>query len=370
MKIFNATLITGLSLFSFSAVTSATVVQSLTLPLSFAHETNPRYSTTNKQSVNSRTLTPSYSIASNSEANQWLSTASLSLVRTSDQNVSQNRDDPSVTLGWTHNYETGQFSVKGLINEQSTQVSELTDSGLITGDNTKKTRKISMNWRNNLSERTSITLGGSATESSFQGIATTGLVDAQSETSNVKFNYSLSEQTDIFTRFSYSRNKPENSNSISDSKSVDFGTTWSTSGKTKTTLSVGGNETKNNGSVSQNWQASINTSYVTLLTNTQLSISRSQSPSSLGGFIESQQLSLVWSYSLSERDNLGLNINWHKNLNINTTRTKQFSVNFSRVLNLSWDFRLSAARNTREDKLTNASSHSIMATIVYKLSDF
>lgn len=370
MNLFTSTLISGLCLLSLSANTFAVVVQSLTLPLSFAHETNPRYSTTNKQSVNRTTLTPSYSITSNSEVNQWFSTARLSIVRTSDQNISQDRDDPSLNLGWTHNYETGQFSVTGLINEQSTQVSELTDSGLIAGDNTKKTRTVSMNWRNSLSERTSITLGGSATESSFHGVATTGLVDSKSESSNVKLNYSLSEQTEIFTQFSYSRYKPENSSATSNTKSINFGATWTISDKTTTTLSVGGNETKNNNNISQNWQASINTRYATVRSNTQLSLSRSQSPSSLGSFNESQQLALAWSYSLSERDNFGLNISWRENLSLNTTQTKQFSANYSRALSLSWDFRLSAARNAREDKLTNASSHSIMATIIYKLPDF
>ena len=373
MKIFNATLITGLSLlslFSFSAVTSAAVVQSLTLPLSFAHETNPRYSTTNKQSINRTTLTPQYSIRSNSESNQWFSTASLSLVRTSDQKISQDRDDPSLNLGWTHSYETGQFSVTGLINEQSTQVSELTDSGIITGDNTKKLRTVSMNWRNSLSERTSLTLGGRAEKSSFDGIGATSLVGFQSESSNVSLNYSLTEQTELFTQLSYSRNKPESSTSISNTKSINFGATWRVSDKTSTTLSVGGNETDNNNSVSQNWQASINSRYATPRTNTQFSLSRSQSPSSLGGFNESQQFALVWSYSLSERDNIGLNASWRENLSLNTTQTKQFSVNYSHVLNLNWDLSLSATHNTREDNLTNASSSSIMASIVYKLPDY
>lgn len=370
MKSINTTLITVLCLLSLSADTFAAVVQSLTLPLNVAHETNPRYSTANKQSINRTTLTPSYSVTSNSEVNQWFSTASLSIVRTSDQNITQDRDDPSISLGWTHNYETGQFSVTGLINEQSTQVSELVDSGLITGDNTKKTQTVSMSWRNSLSERTSITLGGSATKSSFDGIATTGLVDSQSESSNVSLNYSLSEQTEIFTQFSYARNKPESGSATSNTKSINFGATWTISDKIATTLSVGGNETENNDSTSQNLQASINTRYATPRTNTQLSLSRGQSPSSLGSFNESQQLALAWSYRLSERDNLGFNASWRENLSLNTTQTKQFSANYSHVLSLNWNLSLSATHNTREDNLTNASSSSIMANLTYTLPDF
>lgn len=129
MKIFHATLLTVLSLFSFSSVTSAAVIQSLILPLSFSHETNPLYSTTNQESVSKTTLSPRYSMSSSSGTNQWTSSASLNIVRTSDQSISQDRSDPSLDIGWTHNYETGKFSVTGLANNQSTQVSELTDSG-------------------------------------------------------------------------------------------------------------------------------------------------------------------------------------------------------------------------------------------------
>lgn len=370
MNSFSSKLILGLYVLSLSANTFAAVEQSLTLPLSFAHESNPRYSTTNEQPINRSTLTPNYSVTSNHGANQWYSTASLSIVRTSDQSISQDRNDPSLSLGWTHSYETGLFSVTGLINEQSTQVSELTDSGIITGDSTKKTQSISTSWRNNLSERTSITLGGSATKNSFNGIATTGLEGFQSESSSLSLNYSLSEQTEIFTQFTYARNKPKSSSATSNTKSINFGATWTISDKTNTTLSVGGNESKNNNSVSNSVQASINTSYATPRTNTQLSLSRSQSPSSLGGFNESQQLALGWSYSLSERDDFGLNVSWRENLSLNTTQIKQLSVNYSHVLSLSWNFSLSAIHNTREDMLTSVSSSSIMANIIYNLPEF
>lgn len=363
------TLIPVLCLFSLSANTFAAVIQSLTLPLSFSHETNPRYSTTNEQSISQTTLTPQYSISSNSGANRWFTTASLSLVRTSDQDIRQDRDDPSLNLGWTHNYETGQFSVTGLANEQSTQVSELSDSGLISGDNTKKTRTVSINWSNSLTDRMSLSLGGGATKATYHGAATTGLVNYQSESSNAKLSYSLSDQTEVFTRLAYSLQKPETGES-SNTKSISLGLTWTVSEKINTSISAGANETENDNSSTQSWQASISSNYATPLTNTQLSLSRSQTPSSTGSFNESNQLALGWSYSLTERDNIAFNVSWRENLSANNTQTKQFSASYSKELSLSWDFRLSATHNTREDKLTNVSSRSIMANITYKLPDF
>lgn len=369
MKSFTAKLISGLSLLSFSANILAVTMQSLTLPLTFTHENNPRYSIINKQPISRITVTPNYSISSNSGANQWFSTASLSLARTSDQTISQDRNDPSLNLGWTHNYDTGEFSATGLLNDQSTQVSELTDSGLISGDNTKKTRAVSINWRNSLTNRTSLTLGQRVTKASFHGLTTTGLVNYQNETSNVKVSHSLNDQTEVFSQLVYSLQKPENSDS-SNTKSLNFGLTWTMSEKINTTISVGANEAKSGNSSNQSWQARIGSNYATLRTKTQLSVSRSQSPSSTGSFNESNQLALGWSYSLTERDNIGFDVTWRENLSANNTQIKLFSANYKKELSLSWNFNLSATHNMREDKLTNVSSRSIMASIIYKLPDF
>ena len=360
----------GLLLLNFTANSIAATSQSLTLPLSFAHETNPLYSTSDKRPISRVTLTPQYSITSNKGANQWLSTASLNLVKTSDQSISQDRRDPSLNIGWNHDYETGQFSVNGLLNDQSTQVTEFTDSGLISGDNTKKTRTVSVGWRNTLTDRTSLTVGGSTTNASFHGVTTAGLVNYKNESSNAKLSYALSEQTDVFSQLAYSRYLPENSANTSNTKSIDLGFTWTASEKINTTVSIGANETEDNTNRSESWQASINSNYATPRTSTQFSLSRSLAPSSIGSFSESNQFALDWSYSLTERDNISLNMSWRENLSTNNTTTKQISANYAKELNLSWDFRLTTAHNSREDKLTNVSSNSIMASVVYKLPDF
>lgn len=370
MKTSNAKLISSLCLLSLSANSLAAVVQSLTLPFSFAHESNSRYSATNKQAISQTTLTPRYSLSSNNGANQWHTNASLRMVRTSDQNIRQDRNDPSLNLGWTHNYETGQFSVTGLANDQSTQISELTDSGLISGDNTKKTRTASLNWSNSLTDRTTLSIGGSATKATFDGATTTGLENYKSESSNAKLSYSLSGQTEVFTQLGYSLQKPENTNDTSKFKSINLGFSYTVSEKINATVSAGANETESGGSNSQGWQASISSNYATLYTSTQLSLSHGQSPSSTGSFSESNQIAFGWSYSLTERDKIKLNVSWLENLSANDNQTKRVSATYSNELSISWDFSLSASHNTREDKLTNVSSNSIMANIIYKLPDF
>ena len=372
MMSFSLKSITGILLVSISANSFAVTVQSLTMPLAVGYESNPQLSATNKNAISRVTLNPNYSITSNDGPNQWFSTASLNLVRTSDQDISQDRNDPSLNVGWKHDYEIGQFSVTGFLNDQSTRVSEFTDSGLISGDNTKTTRSLSVNWRNSLTDRTSLTLGGSVTEASFHGTTTTDLVNYINETSNVRLGYTLSEKTEVFTELFYSVYRPEATNSLdSKTKSLNLGITWSANERLNLTASAGLNESKTeNTNSDQNWQASLDMQYATLRTNSHFSLSRSQSASSLGSITESNRLLVDWSYDLSERDNVEFQVSWLQNLTPNTTETEQFSANYTREISLAWDFRLSAEHKAREDDLTNASSSSIMASIIYKLSDF
>ena len=365
-------LITAICFFGLVTNSYAAVVQSITIPISVGYESNPIYSSSNEQSISRVTATPSYSITSEQGPNQWFSNASFSFIRSSDQTISQDRNDPTLNLGWKRNYETGQFGITGLLNDQSTRVSELIDSGLVSGDNTKNIRTLSANWLNNISDRTSLTLSSSATVISFSGQTTTGLVDSRNESFNAKLGYTINEKLQNFIQISASNFKPEGASSLeSKTKSVDLGIIWNASEKLNISASIGSNEVQSGNNVkNENWQAGISTQYITLRTNSNLGLSRSQSPSSTGRVNETDQLTADWSYNLSERDNFALGLTWGQNLTLNKTKTKQFSANYTRELSLSWDFRLSAEHKAREDPLTNTSSSSIMASIIYKLTDF
>ena len=349
----------------------AATVQSFSVPMSVGYESNLRLSTSTEQPVNRFTLNPRYSISSEQGANEWFSNASLNFVRSSDQSISQDRNDPSLSLGWKRNYETGEFAITGRLNDQSTRVSELSDSGIVNGDNTKKSRTLSVSWQNSLNERTSLGLSSSGSNVKFEGPVTTGLVNYRNESSNGKLSYSLNEQVETFTQFSYSRYMPEGNNLDSQTKSIDFGLSWVVSEKMNLSLSIGANEVKTGTKTTpKSRQASFSSQYTTLRSSTSLNFSSGLLPSSTGSVNESNQIAIGWRYSLKPRDNISLNYSWNQNVTLNKLETTQFSINYTRELNLTWDFRLSAKNKVRDDKLTNVSSHSIMASVIYKLADF
>lgn len=365
----------GIFLLNVTSNTFASTVHSLTLPLTFEYESNVQLSASDEQPVSRVILAPNYSITANQGTEQWSAIASLRIEQSSDETISQNRNDPSLNLGWTHDYETGQFGVTALLNNQSTRVSEFTDSGIVSGDNTRETRSASINWLNNLTDRTSLTLNGAATSVVFEGLVTTGLVDYRNNLISVKLEYVLNEQVDIFSQYSFSGYNPESVNGTeSDTESVDLGLTWSVTEKFNVTGSVGVNQTKSENntltSVNESWQALLNMQYTTLRANSNLNLSRSLSPGNTGSLNETNQITVAWRYNLSEKDDLALNYNWGQNLTQNKTETQLFSLNYTRQISLSWDFRLSAIHRVRDDRLTRASSSSAMAGIIYRLPDF
>lgn len=367
-----------LSMFFLCVVTNtfAVIQQSFALPLMYEYESNPRFSVTDEQSINRVILVPAYSITANQDTEQWFATANLYLEQSSDQTISQDRNDPSLNIGWSHDYETGQFGVTALLNNQSTRVSEFADSGIVSGDNTRKTRSLSVNWLNTLSDKTTLTFNGNATNVTFDGLVTTGLVDYRNESINATLNYTLSEKIEIFSQLSFSRYTPEDVNSLnSETKGINLGLIWNVNEKFNMTASAGTNETKSesniqNTSNNKSWQALLNMHYTTVRTNSHLSISRSQSPGSTGSLNETNQLAAGWTYNLSEQEEISLEATWGQNLTLNKTETKSLSANYTREISLSWDFRISAIHRNRDDILTSASSNSIMASVIYSLPEF
>ena len=348
--------------------------QSLTIPLTLRLESNPSFSSTDEKSVTLSSLTPSYSIFSNNLINPWRANLSVRMVRSSDQTIIQDRDDPSVNLGWTHNYETGQFVVTGLSSEQSTRVSELTDSGLVSGDNTRKTRSGSVNWLSNLNDRISFTLGGDVTNVNFEGLVTTGLVAFRNEAYNMKLDQAVSEKLNTFALLSSSHFLPKNgAANEATTNALNFGLIWNTSEQFNLNASAGLNETKyknNSRLLEKSWQAMFSMQYSTDRTSSQLNLSRSKLPSSSGSLNEANQITAGWTYSLSEKESIILDVNWRQNLSLNKTKTSQFSAKYTRQISLSWDFSLSAEHRLQESVLGDASSNSIMTGIIYKLPEF
>lgn len=348
-------------------VSALTFQQSLSLPVSVEHESNPRLSPNNEVSVRRFTLNPRYSLMATQGNDQFSVDLAINAERSSNQAVSADREDPNISLGWTRGYETGQFGITANFSEQSTRTSEFDETGLVTNNNTRQTHSVGADWRKELSERYSLTVGLNATKVEFDG-QTASLNDYDNKSINTQLAYSINDQIESFVGVSFSRFEPTSSD-VSNFRSLEVGGTWEMSEQLSINGSVGINKTSGASNESGS-QAMFGTKYTTARTQSNVSLSRSRSPSSSGIINESNRLSAGWSYSLSEIENLAVDFNWQENLTADLNKTRRVSANYTRAISPSWDFRLMAQHRNRDDATSDASSNSLTATLIYNLPDF
>ncbi len=359
----------GLGILFLLPVDAAAVTfkQSLNLPLALEYETNPRLSSSNKEPARRTTLIPAYTLMATQGNDQFEVKLGLNIERSSNQSASADREDPNVSVDWSHTYETGQFGVTANFSKRSTRFSEFNDTGTVTNNNTRQTRALGGNWTTALSDRYSLSFNADLTKVTFDSL-TGGLNDYDNKSINTQLTYSLNEQVDLFSRVSLSRFEPV-SNSATNFRSVDVGGAWSLSDNFSIDASVGINETGGSNGES-GWQASFDSTYSLERSNLTAGLSRSRAPSGSGVIRESNQLSAGWTYNLSEKENVAVNISYRENLGINKNDTMLFSADYTRALAPEWDVKLSARYRNRDDTINSVSSNIFTATIIYKLPDF
>lgn len=343
---------------------AVTFQQSLMLPLSIEYETNPRLSASNRESVRRSTLIPAYNLMAIQGNDQFSVNLGLNIERSTNQSASADREDPNLDLGWMHSYDTGSFGITASFSEQSTRTSEFDDTGLVANNNTRQSRSIGGNWSTALSDRYTFTLNGNVTNVEFDN-TTADLNDFDNKSLSAQMGYSVNEKIESYVRAALSRFEPVTGNK-SNTRSLVLGSSWEVSEQ----FSINGNLGVNKTDSESGWQAMLDTNYVTTRTQTQVSLSRSRSPSSAGIVNESNQLSVGWMYDLSDKENIGLNLNYQENLSSNKSETMSLSANYTRALMPEWDFSLSVQHRNRNDEIFDVSSNSLTATIIYNLSDF
>ena len=75
------------------------------------------------------------------------------MLRSSDRNILDNREDPRVRLGWQRDYDKGRYGLVGTYVESSTLSSAVLETGVVTTDGTQKLYTLTGNWSRQLSER-------------------------------------------------------------------------------------------------------------------------------------------------------------------------------------------------------------------------
>ena len=182
------------------------VLQDASVPMGVEYDTNPRMLSTNKQSIWRYIATPRYSIAAVADRNRWYSDVSLRLERSSDKNLSVDREDPNVLVGWQRDGERDRFSLIGRYNKASTRFTEFDETGVVVNDASSTTRSVAANWSRSMTERLNLSLGGQYLTTTYSG---GNFTDYSTKSLNSTLTYDFNEYERPFVQVALTDFNPD-----------------------------------------------------------------------------------------------------------------------------------------------------------------
>lgn len=371
-----------------SSAEALIVLQQASSSFDTQYDTNPLLRE-DKQSVWRYTITPRYSIAAVEGKNRWYTNASLGLQRSSDKRVIQDREDPTLDLGWQRENERGNFSLLAHYDKRSSRFSEFNRNGFVDIDGSAITKSIAANWTHAITERLNFSLGSEYKKTTYDN---SQFSDSVTKSINSSITYEFNERVSPFLQVGYTDFKSDglvtgngllvsnvgNSGS-SKSKNISVGAIILLSPQWTFTPSVGVNkvdsENQNQntllGSASGSGNiGSLGLAYISERSNFNAALSRSVAPSGVGGFVESDQFNVAYSYLITETSSIGAGYSLNKNKSDFDSESTQISAWYSKELTEMWQMRLSALSRSQKSSNLNVNGNVIGVTFTYSIPEF
>lgn len=341
------------------------VTKDFYLPTAVDFDTNIRMSSKDEKEILRFTLNPRVKLVASDELNTYSFDTSLFMAKSSDENVSENRNDPTSDLGWARSFERGDFSVLAHYNKASIRTSELTSSGAVFSDESSINKSLNANLNYLLNDRYTIGTGIGYQKQNYTGA---GLSNYNTKNLSFKLTHLYSEKVTPFYQYSMSDFKDEDRGRKSISKNFSAGINYYVNPKLNLMVSAGVNHVN---SVGNSWIGSSTAQYgIDDNSAMTAALSRSVSASGLGGFQKSDSFSLGYTRDLTQKDRLGVNYVWDINRSINDSRFMQLSGWYARDLSADWSLRLTAQQRNLKSTNQSADGSQIGLSIVYNQLNF
>jgi len=333
------------------------------------YDSNPDLSPTEEEGVWRFRFVPSYDLTGTFGVDEFRANFKLNLERSTDQSLSEDREDPSLALGWRRQTETGEFGLNARYEEISTRVSELDANGLVNTDGTRTTQAVSGNWRSALGALNTL-----SADAEYRDVAYAGGIytDYTNLSGGLTYGHSLSERSEAFLRATASHYTPDDKLAASSSSYYGLlgGMKWQASERLDWTVQAGASSITGNDD-DTGWQGSLVLNYLTLRSDLALDIGRTISPSGEGGVAESDQIKGVWSYALGERTRAGIDAAWRDYRGDTPNTLRQLGAWVSRELTPFWNTRLYwQYKQRQEDGQPDASANLVGLMLAYTHPDF
>lgn len=366
-----------LGLLSFSAkaevfggewLSGVTLQHQLSVPTILEYDTNPALTAVNANAIWRLSVTPRYTLNAYNGPNIWTIGAAINLQRSSDQIVSQDREDPTFNAAWNHEYALGSYGISASYAQSSSRISELKSTGLVFSDGTSLNQNIGANYSRNFSDRITFNISGAYIEQTFSG-QSAGLTNYTNQSITPSISYTWNEKLSTYLQGSYSQYKPSSGVS-SDLVSAVIGAMYKPSEKLDLSVNGGLNQTSGL-SNETNFQGGMTASYTSSERRTYTaSYARSASASGIGRIIQSDALSAGVVYTLNDFDSLGATYSYYKSSDVNQFEFQQLSIFGSRDLSADWQARLTYSHKMSTSNISNADGDVLGLSLIYNIASF
>lgn len=278
---------------------------SLSIEAGVEHDTNPGMSASNARSVTRAKVTPGYEAEWVEGADTINATASVAVERSSDQALSIDRQDPSLGVGWTHEYPKGSTALKATYDRQSTSATE-TDSAAGAGSNDTRTRHgVEGDWKHAVTERVEAGINLTHEGNSYQGATggASGFTDYKATTAMASVEYLLNERNRPYAKVGTSKYTPSTGTS-SDLYTAVMGLKSELSDSLNLDTNLGSALTEG-ATEGLGWTGLFSLNHEGERTKSAVRYSRASSASGSGGFTEADEIRAGISYELDPRSDLG-----------------------------------------------------------------
>jgi hypothetical protein len=306
--------------------------QQISVPMGLDYDTNPTMVEDGKQSIWRFAAAPVYHVSTINDLNRWYADLGFKILRSSNTDVSINRLDPSIDVGWNRDFETSGFGVSLHFDKASSRFIELKRNGIVDKDGTATNKSISASWNKQLSDKLKVGVTGLYSKTKF---SRSNFTDSDTKALNANFDYEYNEKILPFLQVGITKYNPDGKSTTS--KNVLVGSKIIINPEWFITPAIGINQQAGAGSgfvgsMGFNW---LGEKY--LLDG---AFSRSVSPSNVGSFQKTDRIRLSYSYLLNSFDRYGLDFDWSKNRSDFASDSKLLSGWFARDLSQSWQMKV------------------------------
>ena len=329
------------------------------------YDSNPTMSTLNQEGVSKVSLNPSYALLGQFDDNELLKAGlALDLVRSSNESLSPNRNNPILFVDWTKQLETSELGLSSKYAESSTRSMTNLDATAPI-ETTRASRTLQLKANKSLSELSTISSNLSYESVTFDHSLFT---DYSTKAADLSFTHSWGETYSTFAKVAHTEFATVNNNTQNKLDVASLGVNWKMSASLDSSLSAGQSRDDNN---ETGTQASATLKYQEQNSQLDLKASRQVMPSGISGFVTTEQVNGAWSYALNERNKTGIDAAWQKSYLATSTLLRTQGAWLQTELTPFWNIRMSYQYNML-DRGTGAlaTSHVVGLTLGYSNTDF